>query len=147
MNEPYLKRLKKCRPCQAISLESCHSLALLMLASFFGGTPHPTVGAMAAIGGSDTSCINVYDIISTFVIEISLILSYLILFVTMSAPTSLDRLISFDFERVLNEDPATHSLIVLGSFPGVQGPDSPGERVRAIIRIEKTALHRDAVCW
>jgi m7GpppX diphosphatase len=60
-----------------------------------------------------------------------------------AAPTSLDKLISFDFERVLNEDPATHSLIVLGSFPGVQGPDSPGERVRAIIRIEKTALHRD----
>jgi hypothetical protein len=44
--------LFKCRPCRAISLESCHIFALLMWASAFGGGS--TVGLMFAICGSDT---------------------------------------------------------------------------------------------
>ncbi|KAF8168212.1 scavenger mRNA decapping enzyme [Crassisporium funariophilum] len=45
----------------------------------------------------------------------------------------------FSFEKVINEDPLTHSLILLGTFPS---PDDQnlGEKVKAIVRIEKTAL-------
>lgn len=56
-----------------------------------------------------------------------------------AAPTSLDRLNKFKFEKVINEDPLTHSLIFLGSFPAPIGGDS-SERVTAIVKIEKTAL-------
>lgn len=51
-------------------------------------------------------------------------------------PTSFSALSKFVFERVLNEDPLTHSLIILGTFPS---PDVD-DQVRAIVRIEKTAL-------
>jgi m7GpppX diphosphatase len=43
----------------------------------------------------------------------------------------------FTFERVINEDAATHSLALLGSLPS---PDDPQTKAQAIIRIEKTAL-------
>lgn len=57
-----------------------------------------------------------------------------------AAPTSLDKLTKFKFERIINEDPVTHSLILLGTFPPMSGQDDPKERVRAIVRVEKTAL-------
>ena len=47
-----------------------------------------------------------------------------------SAPQNLDDLKAFTFERVLNEDPVSHSLTILGSLGSSQ----------AIIRIEKAAL-------
>lgn len=53
------------------------------------------------------------------------------------SPTSLSALSKFVFDRVLNEDPLTHSLIILGTFPT---PDVD-DQVRAIVRIEKTALN------
>jgi m7GpppX diphosphatase len=59
-----------------------------------------------------------------------------------AAPTSLDKLNEFNFERVINEDPATHSLILLGTLPATHG-ELEGTRVKAIIRIEKTALAPD----
>lgn len=43
----------------------------------------------------------------------------------------------FTFERIINEDPATHSLALLGTLPL---PDDPQTRAQAIVRIEKTAL-------
>ncbi|RDB14766.1 m7GpppX diphosphatase [Hypsizygus marmoreus] len=55
-----------------------------------------------------------------------------------AAPTSLEKLNKFSFERVLNEDPLTHSLTLLGAFPG-----PAADRVQAIVRIEKTALDPD----
>jgi m7GpppX diphosphatase len=61
----------------------------------------------------------------------------------MSHPTSIDKLNKFHFERVINEDPVTHSLILLGTLPAAHGQDDLGEHVRAIIRIEKTALAPD----
>jgi m7GpppX diphosphatase len=60
-----------------------------------------------------------------------------------AAPTSLDKLTKFNFESVINEDPVTHSITLLGTLPDAQGQSNPGERVRAIIRIEKTALAAD----
>jgi m7GpppX diphosphatase len=54
-----------------------------------------------------------------------------------ATPTSFSALNQFVFERILNEDPLTHSLIVLGTFPS---PD-PDNQVKAIVRIEKTALN------
>ncbi|KIM43029.1 hypothetical protein M413DRAFT_18208 [Hebeloma cylindrosporum] len=52
-------------------------------------------------------------------------------------PTSFSALSQFVFDRVLNEDPLTHSLIILGTLPS---PDLDN-RVRAIVRLEKTALN------
>jgi len=58
-----------------------------------------------------------------------------------AAPTTLDGLKNFRFERVINEDPTTHSLILLGTLPCPTQNDSPeGERVAAIVKVEKTAL-------
>jgi len=37
----------------------------------------------------------------------------------------------------LNEDPLTHSLTLLGKFPD---PESPNGKVKAVVRVEKTAL-------
>ncbi|KAI0646139.1 scavenger mRNA decapping enzyme [Trametes meyenii] len=45
----------------------------------------------------------------------------------------------FRFDRVLNEDPVTHALTLLGSLP----VHSTSEHVQAIVRIEKTALTAD----
>lgn len=61
----------------------------------------------------------------------------------MTYPVSLDKLTKFNFEKIINEDPATHTIILLGTLPDTQGQDDSGERVRAIIRIEKTALAPD----
>lgn len=55
-----------------------------------------------------------------------------------AAPKSLEDLRLFRFERVLNEDPFTHTLILLGHFER-NGQDN----VQAIIRIERSAI--DAV--
>jgi m7GpppX diphosphatase len=55
-----------------------------------------------------------------------------------AAPASLEDLSKYSFERLLNEDPITHSLILLGSLPD---PELQGGRVNAIIKIEKTALN------
>lgn len=55
-----------------------------------------------------------------------------------AAPKSLSDLEKFTFERVLNEDPLTHSLALLGTFN--PNPNLPDDAVKAIIRIEKTAL-------
>ncbi|GLB38749.1 putative scavenger mRNA decapping enzyme (DcpS) N-terminal [Lyophyllum shimeji] len=58
-----------------------------------------------------------------------------------AAPTSLDKLRNFHFERVINEDPLTHSLILFGSLPNPPHVDSSeGERIAAIIKVERTAL-------
>ncbi|KAI0764831.1 scavenger mRNA decapping enzyme [Fomes fomentarius] len=46
----------------------------------------------------------------------------------------------FQFERVLNEDPVTHALTLLGTLP-VEGSSGAAP---AILRIEKTALSVDA---
>ncbi|KAJ2913375.1 hypothetical protein MD484_g7044, partial [Candolleomyces efflorescens] len=50
-----------------------------------------------------------------------------------AAPKDLADLQRFRFERVLNEDPLTHSIALLGKL-------SKDPEVQAIIRIEKTAL-------
>jgi m7GpppX diphosphatase len=55
-----------------------------------------------------------------------------------AAPKSLSDLEKFTFERVLNEDPLTHTLILLGTFPRPEPSDEP---LKAVIRIEKTALN------
>jgi m7GpppX diphosphatase len=47
-----------------------------------------------------------------------------------SAPQTLEDLNAFEFQKVLNEDPLSHSLTILGSLGGAQ----------AIVRIEKAAL-------
>ncbi|KAF9478190.1 mRNA decapping enzyme [Pholiota conissans] len=57
-----------------------------------------------------------------------------------AAPTSLLALEQFTFERILDEDPLTHSLILLGTFPNPQVSDGV---VKAVVRIEKTALSPD----
>ncbi|KAG6884716.1 hypothetical protein C0992_005884 [Termitomyces sp. T32_za158] len=53
------------------------------------------------------------------------------------APTTLAKLNNFHFDKVINEDPLTHSLTLLGTFPST---DDAQERVAAIVRVEKTAL-------
>jgi m7GpppX diphosphatase len=53
-----------------------------------------------------------------------------------AAPKTLEALRKFKFERVLNENALTHSIIFLGSLPEPEGDNE----VQAIIRIEKTAL-------
>jgi len=58
-----------------------------------------------------------------------------------ASPKSIADLRAFLFKRVLNEDPLTHSVTLLGSFPG--NDDDSANRVQAIIRIEKTALDLD----
>ncbi|KAF8879092.1 scavenger mRNA decapping enzyme [Gymnopilus junonius] len=55
-----------------------------------------------------------------------------------AAPKSLEALNKFTFEKLLNEDPLTHSLILLGNFPD---PDNINDKITAVVRIEKTALH------
>lgn len=57
-----------------------------------------------------------------------------------AAPTTLDKLKNFQFDKVINEDPLTHSLTLLGTFPGTIDVQ---ERVTAIVRVEKTALDPD----
>ncbi|KAF9054889.1 scavenger mRNA decapping enzyme [Panaeolus papilionaceus] len=54
-----------------------------------------------------------------------------------ASPQNLAQLNGFKFEKLINEDPATHSLTLLGSFPDLQGQD----QVTAIVRIEKTTLN------
>ncbi|KAH6916829.1 mRNA decapping enzyme [Coprinopsis sp. MPI-PUGE-AT-0042] len=51
-----------------------------------------------------------------------------------SAPQTLQDLKAFDFQRILNEDPISHSLTILGSLGGSQ----------AIVRIEKAPLDATA---
>lgn len=53
-----------------------------------------------------------------------------------AAPKSLSDLEQFKFQRIINEDPLTHSIILLGTLPA---PDD-SEETLAIVRIEKTAL-------
>jgi len=60
-----------------------------------------------------------------------------------AAPTSLEKLTKFNFERVVNEDPLTHIITILGTLPAPQSQGDAGERVRAIIRIERTAIAPD----
>ncbi|KAG6872369.1 hypothetical protein C0995_010288 [Termitomyces sp. Mi166 len=57
-----------------------------------------------------------------------------------AAPTNLAKLQNFRFDKVINEDPLTHSLTLLGAFPG---PSDAQEPVTAIVRIEKTSLAPD----
>ncbi|KAF9561794.1 mRNA decapping enzyme [Agrocybe pediades] len=57
-----------------------------------------------------------------------------------AAPTSFDALKAFAYERILNEDPFTHSIILLGTFPV---PANLSERVKAVVRIERTTLNAD----
>ncbi|RPD65267.1 scavenger mRNA decapping enzyme [Lentinus tigrinus ALCF2SS1-7] len=52
----------------------------------------------------------------------------------------LEHLKQFQYERVLNEDPITHALTLLGTLP-VQ---DTSERAHAILRIEKTPLSVDS---
>jgi len=56
-----------------------------------------------------------------------------------AAPTSFSALNQFNFQRILNEDPLTHSLIILGTFPSRDLDNN--NQVKAIVRIEKTALN------
>ena len=51
--------------------------------------------------------------------------------------SNLSRLNEFSFIRVLLEDPFTHSIVLLGTFP------SPAGETQAIVRIEKTALNSE----
>ncbi|KAF8810783.1 scavenger mRNA decapping enzyme [Phlegmacium glaucopus] len=53
------------------------------------------------------------------------------------APKSLSRLNEFSFKKVLHEDPFTHSIILLGTFPS---PTDSLDKIQAIVRMEKTAL-------
>ncbi|KAI0330054.1 scavenger mRNA decapping enzyme [Cubamyces sp. BRFM 1775] len=57
----------------------------------------------------------------------------------MAVAYDLAILQEFRFERVLNEDPITHALTILGTLP-VEGKS---EHAQAIVRIEKTALIGD----
>lgn len=60
----------------------------------------------------------------------------------MSLPPSLEALEKFTLERILDEDPITHALTILGNIPAPtsnNNEDSEG-MFQAIIRIEKTAL-------
>ncbi|CAA7265465.1 unnamed protein product [Cyclocybe aegerita] len=54
-----------------------------------------------------------------------------------ASPKSLEALNAFTFERILHEDPITHSLTLLGTFPN---QNDASAKVQAIVRIEKTAL-------
>ena len=54
-----------------------------------------------------------------------------------ATPKSLEALRKFTFERLLNEDPLYHSLTLLGEFPD---PENPSGKVKAVVRVEKTAL-------
>ncbi|KXN83364.1 m7GpppX diphosphatase [Leucoagaricus sp. SymC.cos] len=54
-----------------------------------------------------------------------------------AAPKTLETLRRFKFERILNDDSLTHTVILLGTLPE---PEGDGE-VQAIVRIEKTALN------
>ncbi|KAJ3505420.1 hypothetical protein NLJ89_g7426 [Agrocybe chaxingu] len=54
-----------------------------------------------------------------------------------ASPKSLETLNNFSFERILHEDPITHSLTLLGTFPN---QNDVSAKVQAIVRIEKTAL-------
>lgn len=53
-----------------------------------------------------------------------------------AAPKTLETLRKFKFERILNEDTLTHTIIFLGSLPEPEGEAD----VQAIVRIEKTVL-------
>jgi len=62
-------------------------------------------------------------------------------------PASLNK---FKFERILSEDPITHSVALLGSFPwipisAIEPNTSTPAGVRVIIRVEKTALSPESV--
>ncbi|GBE87666.1 scavenger mRNA decapping enzyme [Sparassis latifolia] len=59
----------------------------------------------------------------------------------ISRPTDLTSLRYFRHERILNEDPLTHALTLLGTFP--QNGEGTGERAPAIVRIEKTPLRAE----
>ena len=52
---------------------------------------------------------------------------------------SLKALGEFSLERILNEDPITHALTLLGHIPAPHSNDKGS--LKAIIRIEKTALN------
>ena len=54
-----------------------------------------------------------------------------------AAPKSLASLNGFCFNKVLNEDPFTHSIVLHGTFPNAT---DPADKIQAIVRIEKTAL-------
>ena len=54
-----------------------------------------------------------------------------------AAPKSLSQLNRFSFIKVLHEDPFTHSIVLLGTFPS---PTGPTNKIQAIVRMEKTAL-------
>ncbi|OBZ77298.1 m7GpppX diphosphatase [Grifola frondosa] len=55
--------------------------------------------------------------------------------------SNLDTLRRFRFERVLNEDPISHTITLLGSFPDSSVPEKYSA---AIVRIEKTAFSVDS---
>ncbi|KAI0634995.1 scavenger mRNA decapping enzyme [Trametes polyzona] len=57
----------------------------------------------------------------------------------MAAKYNAAVLRQFRFERVLNEDPVTHALTLLGTLPNGE----TSEHAPAIVRIEKTALAAD----
>lgn len=57
-----------------------------------------------------------------------------------AAPKSLSRLNEFSFIKVLLEDPFSHSIVLLGTFPS---PTDPTDKIQAIVRIEKTALNSE----
>ncbi|KDR82510.1 hypothetical protein GALMADRAFT_826736 [Galerina marginata CBS 339.88] len=57
-----------------------------------------------------------------------------------ASPNSFEALNKFAFEELLNEDSFTHSLILLGTFPDA---NNANEKIKAIVRIEKTALNPD----
>jgi len=60
----------------------------------------------------------------------------------MSLPPSLEALEKFTLERILNDDPITHALTILGNIPAPTSNNEDSEgRLQAIIRIEKTALN------
>ncbi|KAF8625911.1 hypothetical protein AX17_006637 [Amanita inopinata Kibby_2008] len=54
-----------------------------------------------------------------------------------ASPQTLEALNDFSFRKVINEDPVTRSLTLLGTFPS---PTNSESQVQAIIRVERTAL-------
>ncbi|KAI0795654.1 scavenger mRNA decapping enzyme [Abortiporus biennis] len=58
----------------------------------------------------------------------------------MHSISDLDYLKQFKFDRVLNDDPITHSLALLGTFPD---PKDSSQALPAVVRLERSSLSAD----
>ena len=55
----------------------------------------------------------------------------------MSDPWTLKK---FSFQRVLDEDPSTHTLVLLGTLPNSPDALDSEKTAEAIVRVERTTL-------